>query len=240
MATVHKLPTSEAEVIVNNPDTYVQFVQSAYDTYAADVMSDIRTLRAFQSDYPEYYAKFCIVTAIMSNGMQLEQSFYAAHAIVDAMMISPNSDMAYDDVDLIVKSRVPSAGSLAYGSSIKYIAAQWQIIAAWMPNMMDYGTVRTLDGMGPKTGSWAIALHDHNANVFTLDRWMLRGIAGFPQTGNIAVSQTVYNMIADMMLAICDMLEVSPLVAQWSMWNTYRNNEHADHTSAVPEWYRLG
>lgn len=238
MAMVHKITSSDAEIIVNQPEVYVHFVQSAYDTYADAIMSDVRTLRTFQRDYPEYYAKFCVVTAIMSNGMELNNSFRAAHAIVDAMIMSPNSDMTYEDVDYIVKSMVPSAGSLAYGASVKAIATQWQTIAAWTPDMMNYGTVRTLKGMGPKTGSWAVALHNHNANVFTLDRWMLRGIAGFSQTGNISVTETVYTMLADMFLMICDMLELSPLVAQWSMWNTYRNNEHADHTGAVPEWYR--
>lgn len=238
MATRHKLTTKDAELIVNDVEKYIDIMSNAVAKYRTDVLNDIMLMRTFQNDHPDYYAKWCNVSAIMSNGMELNNSFIAAHGIVAIMSIFPDMVVDYDMVNDIVKSVAPSAGSPAYGGSIRAIVKEWHRLATWTPDMMTYHEVRDLQGMGPKTCMWSLALWNHHNHVFTLDRWMLRGIAGLEQAGSVEISELGLTIIAEMMLDIADMLEIPPLVAQWSMWNVYRNDVHADHSNAVPEWYR--
>lgn len=215
--------------LIDNVDVMVNTIEHALSLHAENVKREVDTIAAFKAQSSDYYATFCAVKAILSAGMKLDANISAAHAIASAMMLDDTA-MSWDDVDCIIRRAAPSCGSVSYGASVRAIAEQWNMLASLTAHDMTWNTLRNVKGLAHKTTSWALALWNANNNVFTLDRWMLRGISGVNDITTI--NDTEYDLLANIMLDIVNEYfpTYAPLVVQWSLWNEYRHaGQHASH-----------
>lgn len=94
-----------------------------------------------------------------------------------------------------------------------------------------------IKGLGQKTSAMAAALFNEHAPVYTLDVWMLRGLAGLcgmDAKVKYGITDAAYRELEALMVqwARETAPEVPVFLTQWAMWNDFGfNGVHQRHTA---------
>jgi hypothetical protein len=200
---------------------------SSVAVHGESVMHEITQIIAHRERDRVSYAQLCAIKSIMSVGARLEYNIDAALKIHYAMRQGFRPRDRFD-----LKPFLAHYGTLSYAANCKNLIASWDEILE-LDGSVPTWDERPMYGQGDKVRAWNIALFDPYADVFTLDRHMLRGIFGNDKTPK----HSEYKEVMQALIALHRRIfgdNAPPLMSQWSMWNEYRHKGiHASHLAIL-------
>lgn len=189
-----------------------------------------REIDAFSTVNDHTRAARALVFAILSPQADFTQNVRAIDPVLTYLY---NGGRNWQDVQDILK-RVGYA--MRSRQKCEFVADAGDFIVSACRATMTRENVLKLRGYGMKASAMAMALYDATAPCMTLDTWMLNGLLGVRTTSvrndtTYSAADPCYRAIEDMLLQLCQTHNVTPFVAQWSMWNLYRGGKHESHTA---------
>ena len=211
---------SESDVIAMTSDTtrqaLIRKMRQAVDKHYAAIMSE---LDRFDELSPVDRVRHAVVFSIISPKCPIDKNTRVTPVMVDLIMHGATEDQMRNLL-------------LAFGIGMQnQKAGRLYANAEWLRNATSANMTREqlvkLAGISLKTGSMSMALYDQNAEVFTLDTHMYRGLrelAGLaPEQGTHAAADGRYKIIEQFYLDVAreHCADAPIFLAQWALWNEF-------------------
>lgn len=219
----------------NAPDA----MREAWDRHGDAIMDEIVKIEEHRSADPESHARAALITAILSPGTELDKNIRQARRALDCI------EFNFNDVDAIYKcitDNLQDAGG-AYGTrparslllSLDFLR-NIELDLMTKPALMALKRRGIISGIAHKTGSFAAALYDPYAPVFTLDVHMLRWVCKVVGredwiAGSMEINDAPYAMLEEALVSIArETLPDAPTFGvQWAIWNEQSQEQHRSH-----------
>ena len=231
----------DVEMIVDSGATIVAELRKAVRTYGPEIKQELRAIDEARAFDPDYHAQRCFLIAITSPQTAFDKNVRAAKRIHEHLFEVFNTS---DDVQDVLEGWGDD-GYMGSTSQGRYILQSLQYVRALTGKECNWDSLwyarkaqRSI-GVASKTIAFASALYNARARVFTLDRWMLRGLLAHTgievtQGEEITISPARYKTLQAFCLDCHDAANVGkrPFVSQWALWNLYRGDTFQSHVIA--------
>lgn len=218
-----------------------QSMRDAWSAHGDDVMGEILEMRQHREDDPIGHAQAALICSILSPGTELPKNIRQARRIMENLDREyPNQDSMYQ---VATANKTDAGGKCGGGpargvwQSIDYIR---NINPQWMdkPSLLALRKERRVMGIASKTASFAAALYDECAPVFTLDVHMMRWlcvVGDMPElvAGSMNIDTDAYDALEPVLVAIARAAvpEAPVFGIQWAVWNSVSQGAHREHIS---------
>lgn len=214
-------------------------MQRAWATHGDAIMGEIEAMAEHRANDPYNHARAALITSILSPGVKLDKNIRQARRAMNCLYRHfRDNDAVYQ---CITDNRKDAGGrcggqpAIALYQSLDFIR---HIDPELMtkPALMALAKQDVISGIGHKTASFAAALYDVDADVFTLDvhmqRWVC-DVAGRPDlaASKMEINDAPYAMLEALLVGIARAaLPGVPMFGiQWACWNEVSEGEHRTH-----------
>lgn len=212
------------DLIEENLSRYDVFLEHAS---SPEVVSEVIQFSDERKKDRNAFARRCILFAILSPQTYFDKNTLALQKLLEVWNDEPDISQIQDAVGDVLYHKTKARNIYAV-----YDLLNTEGLDEWST----YENILTIKGMGRKTSSFAMALIDANAPVFTLDVHMLRSIvwAVLGKHVNPSITPASYVRLQDIMVRWTKTNGlISPFVAQWSIWNMWGFNRHVSHLGII-------
>lgn len=223
-----------ASIIANAPDA----MRRAWDATGEDVMAEILAMRQHREDDPVAHAQAALICSILSPGNKLPKNIRQAVRVMECL------DQHFDCSDALYQCATNAStdhGGRGLGNNVKSLLKSLDYIRHINPALMTKEALLTLRenrvimGIGPKTASFAAAMYDECAPVFTLDVHMMRWlciVGDRPElvAGSMNIDDDAYAVLEPVLVALAHVaVPDAPVFGiQWACWNEVSDEEGED------------
>lgn len=131
-----------------------------------------------------------------------------------------------------------SNGIGLYLAKAKALVANRDFILNARDADMTHERLLQLAGFGPKVAAFALAMAKPTSRVYTLDTWMMRGLAVHAgiatKRDTFTITDAAYKILQAACVEAAEANNLPIFVSQWSVWNRFYRfkNEHKVHVTA--------
>ena len=236
-----QLNRKHAERFIANIDKLSAY-RGTVHTYAESITEELGELAEYRANDEEGYLQRCIIWALCTPMNNLDRSFRAMHRYLPHLY---DTGQTVESIGTII-SGDGDGWNGAYSGSATAILASLPTIYTLTGEGMKKETLRALKGVGALRGAgekvmaMMIAPFNPDADVYTIDRHMVKIICdliGEDRSAYDGCTDAAYVMIERAFIKWhrANFPTLPVFVSQWALWNGERKDVHASHLALIAD-----